>query len=160
MAKERADVNTRSELENRLWSLEAMASRQGGRLRIYSVSVNNRIVGSRPRLNRPNQLPVVEPDISHSPSVSLFAVLANPQRAPGAGLGVAANLIVSTCACFLSAGAGGSAGERARHRDRRLVRRGVQVGLKNLARRGLISVCRASITAVPGYAVMAPWVRE
>ena len=40
-----------------------------------------------------------------------------------------------------------------------LSRRGVQSGLANLARRKLVSVRRASITAVPEYAVMRPWIR-
>jgi hypothetical protein len=40
-----------------------------------------------------------------------------------------------------------------------LSRRGVQAGLKNLERRKLVSVQRASITAIPEYAVMRPWMR-
>jgi hypothetical protein len=40
-----------------------------------------------------------------------------------------------------------------------LSRRGVQSGLANLARRKLVSVHRASITAVPDYAVLRPWIR-
>ncbi len=43
--------------------------------------------------------------------------------------------------------------------DTGLSRRGVQAGLANLARRKLVSVRRASITAVPEYTVMRPWVR-
>ncbi len=40
-----------------------------------------------------------------------------------------------------------------------LSRRGVQAGLRNLARRRLVAVARASITAVPEYAVLRPWAR-
>jgi len=40
-----------------------------------------------------------------------------------------------------------------------LSRRGVQTGLRNLARRRLVAVHRASITAVPEYTVLRPWAR-
>jgi hypothetical protein len=40
-----------------------------------------------------------------------------------------------------------------------LSKRGVQSGLANLARRRLVSIHRASITAVPEYAVTRPWIR-
>jgi Bacterial regulatory proteins, gntR family len=41
-----------------------------------------------------------------------------------------------------------------------LSRRGVQEGLHNLVRRKLVSTKRASITAVPEYAVTRPWLRS
>jgi hypothetical protein len=41
-----------------------------------------------------------------------------------------------------------------------LSRRGVQTGLKNLVRRRLLAVSRASITAVPEYTVLQPWRRD
>ena len=40
-----------------------------------------------------------------------------------------------------------------------LSRRGVQSGLANLARRRLVTVRRVSITAVPTYLVLRPWIR-
>lgn len=40
-----------------------------------------------------------------------------------------------------------------------LSKRGVQEGLRILARRKLVSVARASLTAVPEYTVLRPWAR-
>ena len=40
-----------------------------------------------------------------------------------------------------------------------LSRRGVQTGLRNLVRRRLVEVSRASITSIPEYAILRPWRR-
>ena len=40
-----------------------------------------------------------------------------------------------------------------------LSRRGVQGGVRNLVRRKLVASTRGSITAVPEYAILKPWIR-